>query len=43
MEGLEGEGPPKNEKGIRSSVGYTKKPSITTADQVTTRNITTIM
>ena len=43
MEDMEGEGTSKNENGIRFSVGYARKPSITTTGQITIKNITVIM
>lgn len=42
MEDMDEEGLPKNEKDIRSSVGYARKPPAMTAGQITIRNITTI-
>ena len=43
MEDMEGEGLSENEKGIRSSVGYTRKILIKTTGQITIKNITAIM
>ena len=40
---MEGEGSSKNEKDIRSSVGYTRKILIKTTGQITIKNITAIM
>ena len=43
MEDMEGEGSSENEKGIRSSVGYTRKILIKTTGQITIKNITAIL